>query len=278
MPYIKRVCRSRPEEASPTALPDPAVPAMRRRSGRISMPARSFTSPPLSRVKAFPWPATRAWMTGTRMADRSRGDGALTERFEHALAYACRVHGRQTRKGPDGIPYIGHLLGVASLVVEDGGDEDEAIAALLHDAVEDQGGAPRLADIQARFGKRVATIVEGCTDADTIPKPEWLPRKRRYIRHLRSAPADVLRVSCADKLQNARAILADYRTLADALFSRFNGRKAGTLWYYACLVNVFKSVGPRSLAEELEQVVRELRERAAPGLAWPASEEDASDL
>ena len=208
------------------------------------------------------------------MADRSGGGAALTQRFEQALIYACHVHGGQTRKGPDGIPYIGHLLGVASLVIEDGGDEDEAIAALLHDAVEDQGGTPRLADIRSRFGNRVATIVEGCTDADIIPKPEWLDRKRRHIRHLRSAPANVLRVSCADKLHNARAILADHVKLGDALFTRFNGGKPGTLWYYACLVNVFKAVWPERLAEELEQVIRELRGRAAPGLAWPASEEE----
>ncbi len=208
------------------------------------------------------------------MADRLSVAAQLTERFERALIYACHVHGGQTRKGPDGIPYIGHLLGVASLVIEDGGSEDEAIAALLHDAVEDQGGARRLADIRTHFGDRVAAIVEGCTDADSVPKPDWLPRKRRHIRHLRSATAEVLRVSCADKLHNARAILADYRKLGDAVFDRFTGLKAGTLWYYACLVNVFKAVGPRSLAEELEQVVRELREQAAKGLEWPASEEE----
>ena len=208
------------------------------------------------------------------MADRSPDGVALTHRFEQALIYAYHVHGGQMRKGPDGIPYIGHLLGVASLVIEDGGDENEVIAALLHDAVEDQGGAPRLADIRARFGDRVAAIVKGCTDADTIPKPEWLERKRRYIRHLRSASPEVLRVSCADKLHNARAILADHVKLGDALFDRFNGGKAGTLWYYACLVNAFKAVWPRRLAEELDRVVRELRDRAAPGLAWPASEEE----
>ena len=206
------------------------------------------------------------------MADRLPDGVALTHRFEQALIYAYHVHGGQMRKGPDGIPYIGHLLGVASLVIEDAGGEDEAIAALLHDAVEDQGGAPRLADIRARFGDRVATIVKGCTDANTIPKPKWLPRKRRHIRHLRSAPADVLRVSCADKLHNARAILADHRKHRNAVFSRFTGRKAGTLWYYACLVNVFKAVWPKRLTEELEQVVRELRDRADPGRAWPASE------
>jgi GTP pyrophosphokinase len=159
------------------------------------------------------------------------------------------------------------------LVIEDGGDEDQAIAALLHDAVEDQGGKPRLDDIRARFGDRVAGIVAGCTDADTIPKPEWLPRKQGYIRHLRSAPPEVLRVSCADKLHNARAILADYRALGDALFPRFTGGKDGTLWYYACLVNVFRECHPGGPAKELERVVQELRRQAAPDLPWPASEE-----
>ncbi|MDO8476146.1 MAG: HD domain-containing protein [Candidatus Rokubacteria bacterium] len=212
-------------------------------------------------------------MTATA-ADSSPGVPALTHRFEQALIYACHVHGGQTRKETT-IPYIGHLLSVASLVIEDGGDEDEAIAALLHDAVEDQGGKPRLDDIRTRFGEKVARIVKGCTDADTVPKPEWLPRKQGYIRHLRTAPPEVLRVSCADKLHNARAILADYRTLEDALFTRFTGGKAGTLWYYACLVNVFRERRPGGLAEELERVVRELRRLAAPTLTWPASEEES---
>ena len=194
---------------------------------------------------------------GETTADRSPDGGLLTHRFEQALVYACHVHGGQPRKETT-IPYIGHLLGVASLVIEDGGDEDEAIAALLHDAVEDQGGKPRLADIRARFGDRVSGIVEGCTDADTVPKPDWLPRKLGYIRHLRSAPPEVLRVSCADKLYNARAILADYRALGDALFRRFTGGKAGTLWYYACLVNVFREGRPGGPAEELERVVQEV--------------------
>jgi len=210
------------------------------------------------------------------MADRLPDGAQLTGRFDEALVYAAQVHREQARKETT-IPYIGHLLGVASLVIGDGGDEDEAIAALLHDAVEDQGGAPRLDDIRARFGSRVADIVHGCGDsetADPAEKLDWDVRKKAYLKHLPHASSKVLRVSCGDKLHNARAILADYRKLGDALFSRFNGRKAGTLWYYASLVNVFKEVGPRSLAEELEQVVRELRERAAPGLAWPALGEE----
>src|SRR5580693_9704905 len=110
----------------------------------------------------------------------------LTARFRGALMYAARVHARQFRKGTTR-PYIGHLLGVASIVLAHGGDEDEAIAALLHDAVEDQGGKPRLLDIRQKFGLRVAQIVEGSTDSDTLPKPPWLERKQAYLRHLRSA-------------------------------------------------------------------------------------------
>jgi (p)ppGpp synthase/HD superfamily hydrolase len=196
----------------------------------------------------------------------------LTRRFEEALVYASQIHGGQKRKGTE-IPYIGHLLAVASLVIEDGGEEDEAIAALLHDAVEDQGGKARLEDIRARFGGTVAAIVEGCTDADTIPKPPFLVRKRRYIAHLRSARAEVLRVAAADKLHNARAILSDFRREGDRAFERFNTDKAGTLWFYAGVANVLCERKAGELAEELRRVVTELREQAAPGLPWPASEQ-----
>lgn len=201
---------------------------------------------------------------------------ALGERFEHALVYASHAHARQRRKGTT-IPYVGHLLAVASLVIEDGGNEDHAIAALLHNAVEDAGVC--LADIQTRFGESVAAIVEGCTDTDKIPKPPWLQRKRDYIRRLRVEREDVLRVSAADKLDNARAILRDFRILGDPLFERFNGKKAGTLWYYACLVNVFRAHRPGPLTEELDRVVRTLFEVAAPGARWPASEDvDPDDV
>ena len=195
------------------------------------------------------------------------------ERFEQALIYASQAHGSQRRKGTQ-IPYVAHLLAVCALVLEDGGDEDQAVAALLHDAVEDQGGAARLTDIRARFGERVARIVESCTDTDQQPKPPWLERKRSYLRHLREAPAEVLRVSCADKLDNARAILRDFRALGDRVFERFNPQKADTLWYYACLANIFRARFPGALAGELARTVRALREEAAPGLPWPASEED----
>ena len=184
----------------------------------------------------------------------------LTRRFDDALLYASHVHGGQKRKATE-IPYIAHLLGVASLVLEDGGDEDEAIAALLHDAGEDQGGAPRVADIRARFGDRVADIVAACSDSDVVDprkKPPWRNRKRKYLAHLRAYPPDVLRVSVADKLHNARAILADYRQHGNALWKRFNAGRDDQLWYYRSLVDRFRQMRPGRLTDELARVVGEL--------------------
>ena len=180
--------------------------------------------------------------------------------------YATRLHAAQRRKGSD-IPYVAHLLSVAALVLEDGGDEDQAIGALLHDAVEDQGGAPVREDIRRRFGARVVAIVDGCTDADTIPKPPWRARKERYIEHLGHAPAEVLRVSMADKIHNARAILADYRTLGEPLWSRFTGGRDGTLWYYRTLVETYRAAGAGPLIDELDRVVSELERLAANAAA-----------
>lgn len=189
----------------------------------------------------------------------------LTERFEEALVYAARLHSAQVRKG-SGIPYVAHLLAVAGLVIEHGEDEDEAIAALLHDAVEDQGGAPRREEIRRRFGDRVAEIVDGCTDAETVPKPPWRARKERYVAHLAEAPPSVLLVSSADKLHNARSILADYRTCGEALWERFTGGREGTLWYYRALVEAFRARGAAvPLADELARVVTELERLGAAG-------------
>jgi (p)ppGpp synthase/HD superfamily hydrolase len=149
---------------------------------------------------------------------------------------------------------------VASLVLTHGGDEDEAIAGLLHDAVEDQGGKPRLAEIRAKYGLRVARIVQGCTDADTFPKPPWLGRKKKYLRHLRGAQASVRLVSAADKLHNAREILSDYRMHGDLVWKRFSAPKKLTLWYYREVANILLKVGPRDIAGELNRVVTELEE------------------
>lgn len=187
----------------------------------------------------------------------------LSPRFDDALAYASALHREQERK-ETGVPYVAHLIGVASIALEHGADEDEAIAALLHDAVEDQGGAAQLDAIGARFGERVASIVAGCTDSDVVPKPPWRARKEAYVSHLAQATRSVRLVSASDKLYNARAILADYRLLGDLLWQRFTGRRDGTLWYYRALTDAFEAAGRTALTDELARVVGEL-ERLASG-------------
>lgn len=186
----------------------------------------------------------------------------LTRRFAEAFAYAAALHALQIRKGTK-IPYLSHLMSVSALVLEDGGDEDEAIAGLLHDAVEDQGGQATLEEIRSRFGDKVARIVLGCTDSDTLPKPPWRERKERYVAHIRHAAADVRRVSSADKLHNARSILADYRVAGDALWSRFTASKDETLWYYRSLVSGFRAAGGGQLVDQLDLVVSELERLAS---------------
>lgn len=182
-------------------------------------------------------------------------------RFEEAFLYAHRLHADQTRKGTP-IPYISHLMSVAALVAEHGGGEDQVLAALLHDVVEDQGGAPRLAEIRQKFGDTVALIVHGCTDADEIPKPPWRQRKEAYIAHLADAPAEVLLVSAADKLHNARTIVADLRQHGPACFGKFKGGQDGTLWYYRSLVAAFRQRGSTLLVEELARVVEQMHQLA----------------
>jgi GTP pyrophosphokinase len=187
--------------------------------------------------------------------------GSLGERFDDALAYAARVHREQLRKA-SGVPYVSHLLGVCSLVLEDGGDEDEAIAALLHDAVEDQGGAPRLEEIRQRYGPRVAMIVDGCSDTDVVPKPPWRARKEAYIAHLADPATDasVLRISAADKLHNARSVIADRRVVGDEIWSRFNAPRDEQLWYYRAVLDILEKRLPGRLASELATAVEELRQ------------------
>jgi GTP pyrophosphokinase len=184
-------------------------------------------------------------------------DPRLSDRLAAALELAVELHRDQARKGTR-IPYVAHLLGVAAIVLAHGGDEDEAIAALLHDAVEDQGGAPTLATIEARFGQDVAEIVAACSDTDVVPKPPWRRRKEDYLHHLPSASDSARLVSAADKLDNARAILSDYRRHGEALWLRFQGGREGTLWYYRALADTFLAVGPATLAAELDRVVQEL--------------------
>jgi (p)ppGpp synthase/HD superfamily hydrolase len=178
-----------------------------------------------------------------------------TERFENALIYAACLHREQTRKGT-GTPYVTHLLAVAAIVGENGGTEDEVISALLHDAPEDAGGEARLEEIRARFGDPVADIVAGCTDTYEDPKPPWRARKEAYLDHLAEAQAPVRLVSAADKLHNARSVLADYRTAGEDLWDRFNGGREGTLWYYRAVAETLAGDGP--VADELGRVVAEM--------------------
>jgi (p)ppGpp synthase/HD superfamily hydrolase len=188
--------------------------------------------------------------------------GQLTARFSEALAFAFQVHSAQRRKGSD-VPYVAHLMSVAAIALEHGASEDEAIAALLHDAIEDQGGETMRAEITRRFGRAVADIVEGCTDADTIPKPPWRDRKEKFLARLPRASQSVHLVCAADKLHNARSLVEDYRVLGDKLWQRFNGGKEGTLWYYRGIVTALEASSPGPLVDELARVVAELERAAA---------------
>jgi (p)ppGpp synthase/HD superfamily hydrolase len=182
----------------------------------------------------------------------------LSGKLVDAFQYAHDAHVMQTRKGTDA-PYIGHLMGVSSIVLDAGGSEDEAIAALLHDAAEDQGGRARLADIQARFGAAVARIVEDCTDSWEEPKPPWAERKRAYIQHARTLPGPSLRVSAADKVHNAYAILRDLRNTGEAVWNRFSATPDDVMAYYDALVRAYRQAGGGPLVDELDRIVRGIR-------------------
>jgi (p)ppGpp synthase/HD superfamily hydrolase len=193
----------------------------------------------------------------------------LSPRFTEALTYAIDAHGAQTRKGSE-VPYVAHLLAVASLVLEAGGDEEMAIAGLLHDAIEDTDATA--AEIAAAFGPRVAGIVEGCTDTDESPKPPWRPRKERYIAHLAApgVPREVLVVSLADKLHNARSMLAEYRHFGEEVSRWFNAGPEEQIWYYQTLAGIFSARLPGPMTNELRRTVDELRvELARFGPARP---------
>jgi (p)ppGpp synthase/HD superfamily hydrolase len=188
----------------------------------------------------------------------------LGERFSHALTFAADKHRTQVRKGGD-IPYLGHLLSVAGLVIEAGGDETEAIAALLHDAAEDAGGEATLAEIRDIFGEAPAAIVAECSDTFETPKPPWKDRKRSYIEHVATATDSAVLVSLADKLDNARGMLRDHRALGDALWQRFSVQDPREhLWYYTSLLEVFGKRRPGCwMVEELGLVIGELGARVA---------------
>ena len=204
------------------------------------------------------------------------------ERFEKAVVYALRVHGGHVRKG-SGVPYVAHLLAVTALVLEDHGDEDEAIAAMLHDAVEDGGGVGELEMIREDFGERVATIVEGCSDV--IPeqagerKPPWLPRKTAYIKHLRELTGDdaesIVRVSMADKVHNLGSTVRDLRNTSDRerFWRVFATGAAGQLAYYRALTDVYRERAPQSpMLTELDMLIEDLEAEMTAGEIGKARE------
>jgi (p)ppGpp synthase/HD superfamily hydrolase len=181
----------------------------------------------------------------------------LTERFDRAFLLASELHRTQMRKSTE-IPYISHLMTVSALVLENGGTEDEAIAALLHDAVEDQGGPATLERIREEFGETVADVVMQLSDTDKTPKPPWRARKEQYLAHLEVAPLSVLRVSAADKRHNARSIVKDYLLVGDDLWNRFSAPAAEQIWYYRSLADVFRRRLGGPLASELSRAVADL--------------------
>jgi len=194
----------------------------------------------------------------------------FTARLTQAIDYTRHLH-IERRKGT-GIPYLAHLFGVASLVMGEAGladfpvTEDMVIAALLHDAVEDHGGAARLEDIRSNFGDNVARMVEGLSDTlaeDSNAKEPWEQRKKAYIERLRGEPADVRLISAADKLYNARTILEDYRVIGPEIWKRFKRSRDLQLWYFDALLEVFKSFGKMRIIDELERVVAELKQISA---------------
>jgi len=185
----------------------------------------------------------------------------LGRRFDDALGHALRLHRKQARKGKN-VPYAAHLLGTAGTVLDFGGDEAQAIAALLHDAAEDHGGRKRLEKIRKRFGGAVAVMVEDCTDTFERRKPDWKPRKQAYIASLPVKDARSLLVSAADKLDNARAIVSDLRKDGPATLDRFHGKR-DTVWYFQELVKSFKKLKVGAIAEELEAAVKEMTALAA---------------
>ncbi|MBI1739350.1 MAG: bifunctional (p)ppGpp synthetase/guanosine-3',5'-bis(diphosphate) 3'-pyrophosphohydrolase [Acidobacteriales bacterium] len=198
---------------------------------------------------------------------------ALGTRLQRAFRYAAEKHAGQTRK-QSAVPYLSHLMAVTSLVLEGGGDEDMAIAALLHDVVEDCGGMPRLREIRRRFGARVAKMVEGCTDSFSDPKLEWAARKDEYLQRLKQEDGETRLVSASDKLHNVRTVLADYRQDGESIWKRFNGGREGTLWYYRALSDEFQRRKTNRITRELAIAVAEL-EKAAGVKSGGVAEDEA---
>ncbi|WP_204101925.1 MULTISPECIES: HD domain-containing protein [Spirulina sp. CCY15215] len=181
----------------------------------------------------------------------------LTKRFTDALTYACTLHCQQTRKA-DETPYIAHLLSVAALVLEDGGSETEAIAALLHDAIEDQGGEATRQRILGRFGEEVTAIVEGCTESNQMPKPPWRDRKLRYLQNIRNGSPSVVRVSLADKLHNGRSLLFQLQRQGSSVWRHFHQPSEDILWFYQELLAVYQEWGISVRIEEFAEIISRL--------------------
>ncbi len=180
------------------------------------------------------------------------------ERIVEAIAWAAELHEGQIRKGRP-VPYVFHLLSVAALVAENLGDEDQVIAALLHDAIEDAGGATVREEIRRRFGDDVTAIVDGCTDTDIVPKPPWRARKEAYVAHVRSESPRVRLVSAADKIHNARSLEADLRKEGDAVWARFRGGRDGTLWYYEAVLDALRDGWDHPVLDELARTIERVR-------------------
>jgi (p)ppGpp synthase/HD superfamily hydrolase len=176
--------------------------------------------------------------------------------FGNALAFAAQLHGEQTRKGSD-TPYISHLLAVTAIALDHGATEDEAIAAVLHDAVEDQGGQATLEEIRRRFGDQVASIVAACSDTDESPKPPWRERKEAYVARLRTESYSVRLVVAADKLHNVRDVLRSYRIHGDDLWSHFKGGRDGTIWYYGAVVDALNQAATAD-EKQLNALIQEI--------------------
>ena len=191
-------------------------------------------------------------------------EAGLSPRFDRALLYAADKHRNQLRK--DGrVPYIAHLLGVSALVLEHDGDENQAIAALLHDAPEDQGGVETLEEIRGLFGDDVADIVNGCTEKLELGKREWRTRKTLHLDHMRQLPPRTLLVVLADKVHNGRAVLADFSKVGLDVFQRFGGKLEGTLWYYRQMADLFGKLLDGALSQELGRIVSEMEQAVEAG-------------
>ncbi|MDZ8258497.1 HD domain-containing protein [Nostoc sp. ChiQUE01b] len=179
----------------------------------------------------------------------------LTTRFEEALVYATQLHAQQVRR-ISGVPYVSHLLSVTALVIEDGGSEDEAIAALLHDAIEDQGGRITGEIIRQKFGDKVADIVESCTESDVVPQPSWKERKQKYLENISQGSPEVLRVALADKVHNARSNLIEWDLYGDKAWNKEQRQR--TLWFYRSVIAVAQTLTDSRLVEELRRIVKQL--------------------